>query len=972
MFKQRLAAIYDDETTVDYLSERLVDLVNRYKERVPVLPQRMWDQTDALLISYGDSLLKEGEAPLATFAEFAETYLRDAITFIHLLPFYELNITYFDLLNDPAGGEPLELQIERFLLSQTIPLSFIGIPGIYIHSLLGSRNDTRGVQATGRARSINREQLHVNDLEAELARPESLRASVFNEYKRRLAIRAGEPGFSPNARQEILDLGPEVFALRREPTQGKPVTAVHNVTDQPVEVRLAEGGRDLLSGERVGSTVKLGPYHVRWLVSLLMFFLLPFARAAQNDAQKSPYHFTDETVKLVLPRATRYTLRVLSDAGLSGETHGTVSNGSAQLKPTSEGIYIVKPDTGDEVRFLAMDPPPPLNAAAVRRALPRHAERLLAGDPIRFLAMGDSVTATGDYENMLRMMLARATGNQRIEMIDRSYPGRSVDASVRNFQRDAIDQQPQVAMIMYGLNDQGAGCSLRAYLEQFEWLVGRLRHECAADPIVLLPTPDISLGKDATEYTPYVIRTVGFGTWLREAMVSLDVPVVDTFHALWGKGAATFAESCLAMRPRFPIRYNRPFTTMLETDGKGDGIHPNALGHLAMAKAIYATLSGHATNPPARFRARSVWTEEGLQADVDVEHAGPGRLEIYPVPDDAITVTGPLTYRDRSRLRISWPTVRTGTDLLTYPANQYLYATSPMVVAIDYHAAGSQVYGVKAPVQPTARFVTKRQTVSDGKVEVTLIEDGKPRTQTVHIPENSPVGRMPLVSKYEKDGKTAWAAAEVAYVRYGAANPGEAIVDGDLADWTGHQWFPVGLPVQARWTRGPDDHRKSIDDCFTDWSFKAGKSALHLAVKAKGKVADDVITLYFDPREPKLLGTPGTYYWLSIARDKNGNVRLRPGETSDRRKPDLKGVWHQTEAGATIEVSVPYSLMRGDSWPASGDLGLSIDWRHRGSAETPDTHLQWSEDGHPWNPRWYGVVRLTRKADNLPYMVRIK
>ena len=63
----------------------------------------------------------------------------------------------------------LERQIRRFLVSQAIPMALMGIPGIYIHSLLGSRNDYDGVEASGRARSINREQLHIGRLQAELA-----------------------------------------------------------------------------------------------------------------------------------------------------------------------------------------------------------------------------------------------------------------------------------------------------------------------------------------------------------------------------------------------------------------------------------------------------------------------------------------------------------------------------------------------------------------------------------------------------------------------------------------------------------------------------------------------------------------------------------------------------------------------------------------------------------------------------------
>jgi sucrose phosphorylase len=557
MFKQRLTAIYDKEPTVEYLNERLTELVRDYRKRVPALATRKWDESDALLISYGDSLLAEGQPPLASFAEFAETYLQDVISFIHLLPFYpwssddgfavkdfravnpdlgtwdeieslsqrfrlvfdavinhvsessvymegyrngdpdyenffislppdtdtssvlrtrnlpllhdyetcrgtewlwttfsrdqldlnfhnpdvlleiadvllgylekgaamirldaipylwkqlgtscahlpqtheliklihdlyqavspgsllltetnvphhenvayfgdrgdeaqmiynfslapliahaiirgdgsvlsdwasqvghvsdnatylnitathdgigmrptegilpederqmmcdlakarggditgkrnsdgsisvyELNITYFDLLNDPAGDEPLELQIDRFLLSQTIPLSFIGIPGIYIHSLLGSRNDTKGVEATGRARSINREQLSIDDLTKQLDDSTTLRARVFHEYKRRLTLRAAEPCFNPNAEQEILSLDPCVFALRRR-CQGRTLLAIHSLVNQELVLDTDVRGTDLLDTSSIcDGQVSCSPYQVRWILS---------------------------------------------------------------------------------------------------------------------------------------------------------------------------------------------------------------------------------------------------------------------------------------------------------------------------------------------------------------------------------------------------------------------------------------------------------------------------------------------------------------------------------------------------------------------------------------------------------------------------------------------------------------------------------------------------------------------------------
>ncbi len=58
---------------------------------------------------------------------------------------YEMNINYFDALSDPTSDEPLDFQVSRFMAAQAIMLSLRGIPGIYFHSLFGSRNWNEGV-----------------------------------------------------------------------------------------------------------------------------------------------------------------------------------------------------------------------------------------------------------------------------------------------------------------------------------------------------------------------------------------------------------------------------------------------------------------------------------------------------------------------------------------------------------------------------------------------------------------------------------------------------------------------------------------------------------------------------------------------------------------------------------------------------------------------------------------------------------
>lgn len=180
---------------------------------------------------------------------------------------YELNISYFDAINDPRAPEPVDLQVARFLVSQAIPMCLMGVPAIYIHSLLGSRNDLEGVRRTGRSRSINRAQLDMRDLDCELSDPSSLRAKVFSAYSRLLRIRSGESAFHPDAVQEVLDLGAGVFAVTRaNATTGHRVLALNNVSGQPQDVTLPWAGRDLLGNINLpaGRTV-LPSYSVRWV-----------------------------------------------------------------------------------------------------------------------------------------------------------------------------------------------------------------------------------------------------------------------------------------------------------------------------------------------------------------------------------------------------------------------------------------------------------------------------------------------------------------------------------------------------------------------------------------------------------------------------------------------------------------------------------------------------------------------------------
>jgi sucrose phosphorylase len=165
------------------------------------------------------------------------------------------------------------------MVSQAIMLALKGVPGIYVHSLLGSQSWHEGVVLTGRNRTINREKLDRFTLERELADPASLRHSVFSAYRHLLQARSSEPAFHPQGIQQVLELDRRVFALLRvSPVQDSRILCAHNVSADAITIHLdpRELGLppgtwcDLLSGETLavpqeGLLLPMSGYGIRWL-----------------------------------------------------------------------------------------------------------------------------------------------------------------------------------------------------------------------------------------------------------------------------------------------------------------------------------------------------------------------------------------------------------------------------------------------------------------------------------------------------------------------------------------------------------------------------------------------------------------------------------------------------------------------------------------------------------------------------------
>lgn len=176
---------------------------------------------------------------------------------------YEMNINFLEAISHP--DESIDLRAKKMISAQVILLSFIGIPAIYIHSLLGSLNDFEGLKKTGRNRSINREKLQFSKVCEDLNNPDSLRAKVFSGIMKLVEIRQKHKAFSPLAEQKILKLHSSLFSIVRT-CADEEIIVLNNISDKELTLDNANiAGQDLISDKLISGVLKLKPYEFMWI-----------------------------------------------------------------------------------------------------------------------------------------------------------------------------------------------------------------------------------------------------------------------------------------------------------------------------------------------------------------------------------------------------------------------------------------------------------------------------------------------------------------------------------------------------------------------------------------------------------------------------------------------------------------------------------------------------------------------------------
>jgi sucrose phosphorylase len=190
---------------------------------------------------------------------------------------YEINIALFDALQGTVNGSD-SMGMQRFVCAHAIMLGLEGIPGLYIHSLVGTRNDYQRLDSRGQNRAINRHQWELQELENALADPSSQHARVFKVICRLLSIRQRQAAFHPNATQFTLHLGDQLFGFwRQSADRRQSIFCISNISAEPQElllsdINLIEGEHwtDLIAGDDMNEPLMtLEPYRTVWISNRL-------------------------------------------------------------------------------------------------------------------------------------------------------------------------------------------------------------------------------------------------------------------------------------------------------------------------------------------------------------------------------------------------------------------------------------------------------------------------------------------------------------------------------------------------------------------------------------------------------------------------------------------------------------------------------------------------------------------------------
>jgi len=149
-----LGAIYQDEEVenVSRLTTELIELMGlQDKEVIENRNVNHWDETDSLVITYGDSVLLDDEKPLRTLNRFLDKYCRSSISGVHILPFYPFtsddgfSVLDYSSVNESLGDwEDINAIANNYSLMADLVVNHCSARSPWFENFIKGRDPGRG------------------------------------------------------------------------------------------------------------------------------------------------------------------------------------------------------------------------------------------------------------------------------------------------------------------------------------------------------------------------------------------------------------------------------------------------------------------------------------------------------------------------------------------------------------------------------------------------------------------------------------------------------------------------------------------------------------------------------------------------------------------------------------------------------------------------------------------------------------
>lgn len=187
--------------------------------------------------------------------------------------------------------------------------------------------------------------------------------------------------------------------------------------------------------------------------------------------------------------------------------------------------------------------------------------RLKSGEPLRIVALGDSLTqgwmVRRGYVDFLNEMIKKRFPNSRFVLINRGIPGDTAEGGLYRLEYDVIGEKPDCVIVQFGLNDAFSGYSPDEYESLIEKIIIGIK-KAAESEIILVTSSYIGAIRENRIVEEFYGR-------LENLARKHGLPIAKV-HAYWKKRISEDVE----------------FRKLVQFDS----VHPTEMGYMLMAEAI--------------------------------------------------------------------------------------------------------------------------------------------------------------------------------------------------------------------------------------------------------------------------------------------------------------------------------------------------------------------------------------------------